>query len=90
MYFSTGGRKMRRVVMIICLIVVPVLSLAQTTNIRDRDGRLIGTKHYDSTSRETQYRDRDGRLEYTGNRNGNDYQIRDRSGRLKWTEQAED
>jgi hypothetical protein len=61
---------MRRVAIIICLIVVPGLSLAQTTNIRDRDGRLIGTKHYDSTSRETQYRDRDGRLEYTGNRNG--------------------
>ena len=81
---------MRRVAIIICLIVVPVLSLAQTTNIRDRDGRLIGTKHYDSTSRETHYRDRDGRLEYTGSRNGNDYQIRDRSGRLKWTEQAED
>ena len=87
---KTGGKKMRRVAIIICLIVVPVLSLAQTTNIRDRDGRLIGTKHYDSTSRETQYRDRDGRLEYTGSRNGNDYQIRDRSGRLKWTEQAED
>ena len=65
---KTGGKKMRRVAIIICLIVVPILSLAQTTNIRDRDGRL----------------------EYTGNRNGNDYQIRDRSGRLKWTEQAED
>ena len=87
---KTGGKKMRRVAIIICLIVVPILSLAQITNIRDRDGRLIGTKHYDSTSRETQYRDRNGRLEYTGNRNGNDYQIRDRSGRLKWTEQAED
>lgn len=81
---------MRRIAIIICLIVVPVLAFAQTTNIRDRDGRLIGTKHYDSTSRGTHYRNRDGRLEYTGNRNGNDYQIRDRSGRLKWTEQAED
>ena len=81
---------MRRVAIIICLVVVPVLSFAQTTDIRDRDGRLIGTKHYDSTSRETQYRDRDGRLEYTGNRNGNEYQYRDRSGRLKWTEQPED
>lgn len=82
---------MRKVALaLICLIAVPVVALAQTTDIRDRDGRLIGTRHYDSTSRETQYRDRDGRLEYTGNRNGNEYQIRDRSGSLKWTEQVED
>ncbi len=82
---------MRKVALaLICLFAVPVLSLAQTTDIRDRDGSLIGTKHYDSTSRETQYRNRDGSLEYTGNRNGNEYQIRDRSGSLKWTEQVED
>ncbi len=82
---------MRKVALaLICLIAVPVVALAQTTYIRDRDGSLIGTKHYDSTSRETQYRDRDGSLEYTGNRNGNEYQIRDRSGSLKWTEQVED
>ena len=81
---------MKTICMIVALVLVPILSLAQTTNIRDRDGRLIGTKHYDPTSRETQYRDRDGRLEYTGNRNGNEYQIRDRSGRLKWTEEDED
>ena len=56
----------------------------------DRDGRLVWTKHYDSTSQETQYRNRDGSLEYTGNRIGNEYQIRDRSGNLKWTEQDED
>ncbi len=49
----------------------------------DRDGRLIGTKHDDSTSRETQHKNRDGSLEDTGSRNGNEYQIRDRSGRLK-------
>ncbi len=62
-------------------------SVDQTTDIRDREWRLIGTKHYDSTSRETQCRNRDGRLEYTSSRNGNEEQIRDRSGRLKWTEQ---
>ena len=81
---------MKTICLIVTLVLIPILSLAQTTNIRDRDGRLIGTKHYDSTSRETQYRDRDGRLEYTGSRNGNEYQIRDRSGRLKWTEEDED
>ena len=73
----------------IILIMVPALSFAQTTDIRDRDGRLIGTKHYDSTSQETQYRNRDGSLGYTRSRNGNEYQIRDRSGRSKWTEQSE-
>ncbi len=56
----------------------------------DRDGRLIETEHYYSTSRKTQYRDRDGRMEYTGKWNGNEYQIRDRSGNLQWTEQDED
>lgn len=82
---------MRKVALaLICLIAIPVLAVAQTTDIRDRDGRLIGTKHYDSTSRETQYRNRDGSLEYTRSRNGNEYQIRDRSGSLKCTEQAED
>ncbi len=81
---------MKTICLIVFLVLIPILSLAQTTNIRDRDGRLIGTKHYDSTSRETQYRDRDGRLEYTGSRNGNEYQIRDRSGRLKWTEEDDD
>jgi hypothetical protein len=81
---------MKTVALTIFLMALSALSFAQTTDIRDRDGRLIGTKHYDSTSRETQYRDRDGRLEYTGKRNGNEYQIRDRSGRLRWTEQDED
>ncbi len=81
---------MKTAALTVILIVIPVLSFAQSTDIRDRNGNLVGTRNYDRTTGETQFRDRNGNLEYTGNRRGNEYEIRDRSGNLKWTEESDD
>ncbi len=81
---------MKTTIMAIILIMAPILCWAQTTDIRDRNGNLVGTRRYDRTSGETEFRDRYGNLEYTGKRRGNEYEIRDRNGNLKWTEDSED
>jgi arsenite methyltransferase len=45
MDFKTGGRKMRRIAITICLVLVPVLSLAQTTTTMVvPGGKVVGVE----------------------------------------------
>ena len=81
---------MKTLGLVVIFILVSVASFAQTTDVRDRNGNLVGTRHYNHSTGETQFRDRNGNLEYTGQRRGHEYEIRDRSGNLRWTEEADD
>ena len=81
---------MKTSIMAVILILSPILSLAQTTDIRNSYGDLVGTRRYDRASGDMEFRNQYGDLKYTGERNGNGYDIRDSYGDLKWTEQSEE
>ncbi|MCL5125803.1 MAG: hypothetical protein M1511_15150 [Deltaproteobacteria bacterium] len=81
---------MKTEVMAVFLIMTPILCLAQTTDIRNSYGDLVGTRRYDRSTGDMEFRDQYGDLKYTGKRNDNGYEIRDSYGDLKWTEQSED